>query len=598
MTAQRFRHNKKGLVFMKIKKILSAFLAVTLSAVCTVPSYTYAEITGMVYNDFNSNDVNGNINVNIPENTTAEIRITFTSPEVTDTPYYIINAEGKKSVSMDIEGRDTTDNDYRNYTLRVALKSTEYDDIVVYMDNFNVPDINDNPDSFMKTDYNFSVDNEYSGSDWTLSSENATEKNIIMHYGNSKMGDINTDGFIDAVDASLASIEYSLLSTKGTGEFNERQKISADVNKDGFIDAVDASMISIYYAELSTGGNPTWEITPENKTTTRTNSTETTTNTTSQAQTETTTTTVTANATPEYSSYREAVGNLAGNITDSMIHHKYYINDINNDGTYELITEMGESEEENKYSVYSMKNNEMIFAGDIDAGYSYLSSNGETLYKVYGQGETSSVDKISFNGEKVSCENISSDTDCGTAIPAYDWSDISGINRIMYDEPYTYFDTTNSGEDFVFNKNYSSVKGIVNTSVGGLNLREKPTTESGIITTMPNSTELKIYGRNNGWAYISYENNGKTYYGYASMMYINTETDMTTTTTTMTTTTEPQTTTTTTTTVIVTPQNVYRTKSGKKYHYENPCGKGIYYEVSLEEALSAGLEPCEKCVLH
>ncbi len=43
---------------------------------------------------------------------------------------------------------------------------------------------------------------------------------------------------------------------------------------------------------------------------------------------------------------------------------------------------------------------------------------------------------------------------------------------------------------------------------------------------------------------------------------------------------------------------VYRTKSGKKYHYENPCGNGTYYACTLEEAINAGLEACEKCVLH
>lgn len=43
---------------------------------------------------------------------------------------------------------------------------------------------------------------------------------------------------------------------------------------------------------------------------------------------------------------------------------------------------------------------------------------------------------------------------------------------------------------------------------------------------------------------------------------------------------------------------VYRTSGGEKYHYENPCGNGEYYPVSLADALRSGLEPCEKCVLH
>lgn len=43
---------------------------------------------------------------------------------------------------------------------------------------------------------------------------------------------------------------------------------------------------------------------------------------------------------------------------------------------------------------------------------------------------------------------------------------------------------------------------------------------------------------------------------------------------------------------------VYYTKSGSKYHYENPCGNGKYYPCSLEEALRSGLQACEKCVYH
>lgn len=43
---------------------------------------------------------------------------------------------------------------------------------------------------------------------------------------------------------------------------------------------------------------------------------------------------------------------------------------------------------------------------------------------------------------------------------------------------------------------------------------------------------------------------------------------------------------------------VYITRTGKRYHYENPCGNGTYYACTLSEALRRGLTPCEKCVLH
>lgn len=43
---------------------------------------------------------------------------------------------------------------------------------------------------------------------------------------------------------------------------------------------------------------------------------------------------------------------------------------------------------------------------------------------------------------------------------------------------------------------------------------------------------------------------------------------------------------------------VYYTKTGKRYHYANPCGKGTYYPTTLSEAKKMGLTPCQKCVLH
>ena len=40
---------------------------------------------------------------------------------------------------------------------------------------------------------------------------------------------------------------------------------------------------------------------------------------------------------------------------------------------------------------------------------------------------------------------------------------------------------------------------------------------------------------------------------------------------------------------------VYYTKSGKRYHYDNQCGKGTYFECTLNEAMDKGLTPCKKC---
>ena len=67
-----------------------------------------------------------------------------------------------------------------------------------------------------------------------------------------KLGDVNQDGIVDAVDASMTLRYYAKISANGDGGFTDTQKLAADVNKDGIIDAVDASKILGYYAYLST----------------------------------------------------------------------------------------------------------------------------------------------------------------------------------------------------------------------------------------------------------------------------------------------------------------------------------------------------------
>ncbi|MDE5557026.1 MAG: hypothetical protein K2J32_04940 [Ruminococcus sp.] len=64
-------------------------------------------------------------------------------------------------------------------------------------------------------------------------------------------GDVNCDGLIDAVDASLVSAKYAINSTDSS-EYLGIGKALGDYNNDGLIDAVDASLILARYAELST----------------------------------------------------------------------------------------------------------------------------------------------------------------------------------------------------------------------------------------------------------------------------------------------------------------------------------------------------------
>ena len=84
------------------------------------------------------------------------------------------------------------------------------------------------------------------------------DKNVVYYIDDNgddvydtrvQKGDINCDGFIDAVDASKVLSVYARLSTIIN---NPVDYSLGDINNDGFIDAVDASAILAKYAELST----------------------------------------------------------------------------------------------------------------------------------------------------------------------------------------------------------------------------------------------------------------------------------------------------------------------------------------------------------
>ena len=77
--------------------------------------------------------------------------------------------------------------------------------------------------------------------------ENNTIKNTVS------LGDVNSDGAVDAIDATSVLMEYASLSTEGISTLTMEQKTSADINSDGEINSVDSSYILAYYAYLSTG---------------------------------------------------------------------------------------------------------------------------------------------------------------------------------------------------------------------------------------------------------------------------------------------------------------------------------------------------------
>ncbi len=79
---------------------------------------------------------------------------------------------------------------------------------------------------------------------------------------NNEIGDVNHDGYVNAVDASLVLIYYADLSTgkeyKYTEAQNENFRIYGDICDigDGCVNALDATAILILYAERSTSVFP------------------------------------------------------------------------------------------------------------------------------------------------------------------------------------------------------------------------------------------------------------------------------------------------------------------------------------------------------
>ena len=110
------------------------------------------------------------------------------------------------------------------------------------------------------------IEPEYSALEFDYQSESflaeypvSTEKFSI----NNRSGDVNADGLIDAVDASMVLSAYATLSTNNESGFTTVQEILADVNNDEEINAVDSSLLLQYYAYISTIPEDEEPIEPE-----------------------------------------------------------------------------------------------------------------------------------------------------------------------------------------------------------------------------------------------------------------------------------------------------------------------------------------------
>ena len=79
----------------------------------------------------------------------------------------------------------------------------------------------------------------------------ASGQKLAFAEGHLAIGDVNSDGNVNAVDASLVLAEYAATSSDHPGSFTGDENNAADWNGDGDINAVDASAILAFYAESS-----------------------------------------------------------------------------------------------------------------------------------------------------------------------------------------------------------------------------------------------------------------------------------------------------------------------------------------------------------
>lgn len=257
------------MVNLKFSKTTAFFTAAFMasapfSTICAADANT---IQIPVYEEFNQNDVNGQVIIDLPEGVTAHVDITFDSPEGKDIPYYSSDIEGSsESAIFKIEGRDTTDDDYRNYNLTISMTAGKYSRKGKISDSFTIYDPNDNPKSFTNRQYTITADEDYSAVSAELTNENsfggvdgdyAYIKEYTFHMG-LMMGDVNGDGIITGSDATMTLMEYTLISSGAYGEevkgtFDDYQKAAADTDHNGIITGSDATQILYWYTRLSSG---------------------------------------------------------------------------------------------------------------------------------------------------------------------------------------------------------------------------------------------------------------------------------------------------------------------------------------------------------
>lgn len=266
---------------------------------------------------------------------------------------------------------------------------------------------------------------------------------------------------------------------------------------------------------------------PETQTTTaeKTTANETTSTATTTETPEKDSKTLTAYPESDISKYPQYI-RAAENDRDSGLADYYALVDINADNIPELfLTDM----DGRIYAIYTAVGNDyaelqrvggtgrdwitLYNDGCISHGASFGNDGGYTDYEYSGGNELNEIRSYSldeYNDISSSHGGEASITVSSLANYVTQESDISN--------KYTTYDTSAATSDFVFFN--EPALGIIATQNDPLNLRSMPNSDSEIIIKMNMNSYCSIYGQNSDWCYVSYTENGITYYGYASRQFI------------------------------------------------------------------------------
>ncbi len=207
----------------------------------------------------------------------------------------------------------------------------------------------------------------------------------------------------------------------------------------------------------------------------------------------------------------------------------YALIDLNNDDTQELLITEGEKEKGSPWiiGVYTIKNSKLtllmgfdsrfpgsLYEDNIISFYSSLGQGGGTAFYKYTSGDSlDMVDIISFDyssGTKVMYHNSNVITE------AESYSILANYKPIQFEPKSLKINiqptTSAPTETYAF-------YGIVATESDSLNLRDKPSTNSDVITQLPKGTKANVYYVEgySDW-YKIYTDNG--YEGYVAAQYM------------------------------------------------------------------------------